>query len=415
MYKVLFLTILTSLFTVINSNAQNYFSQIPFLDSAFIYTMDINESGDLFVSAGFQNKQRNGIYRSTNNGQTWDFILSYAPYQNAGIDINNEGAIYAIADWGPEGTLYKSIDNGQTWNVKSVPLDIYWTNDEIFCRGADTLFISQSGGSPFRLIRSFDDGINWDTVFFRNQSAAESIMDIVFGSEGEMFMAISGFFEGEGGLYKSTDYGTTWSLFGLEGLMVQDLSYNSTGDLFISTMHYEFGGLYVVFANEQTTNHFYSLTDFTSIVINSSDDIFAGQFYYPGVYHSADNGLNYNWITSGLGAPPENMFIDSEEYIYATNASRIWRSNQSTITLTKLISTDDFTIYPNPCKSVLLGDFKIGTSKAKYEIIDLSGRIIISGFITHDKFRYDVSNLKPGIYCLKLISEKSYSKIFIKE
>jgi len=109
------------------------------------------------------------------------------------------------------------------------------------------------------------------------------------------------------------------------------------------------------------------------------------------------------------------MYIDSEQYIYVENGSRIWKSSQSTITSSKQFLPGNFTIYPNPCKSVLLGDFKIGTSTAKYEIIDLSGRIIISGFITHDKFRCDVSNLKPGLYCLRIISEKAYSRIFIKE
>jgi hypothetical protein len=412
--KALILIITFCSFSIVNLKGQNYFTQIPFFDSCWIYSMDINQAGHMFASASFQNNSRNGVYRSTNDGQSWDFVLSFNLFGNAGLDITNEGIIYALADWGLEGSLYKSTDNGQTWINKMVPLDIYWCNNEIFCQGDDTLFISQYAGSSFRLIRSFDDGLNWDTVFFRDQYSAEAIRDIVFGSNGEMFMAVSGFFQGAGGLFKSTDYGTTWFLFDLPGLMVEDLAYNSTGDLYISTMHLTQGGLYVVFANEHSAIYFYPLTDFTSMVVNSSGDIFAGNFYYPAVYHSADNGLTYEWITTGLGAQPEYMYIDSDQYIYATNASRIWRSSEPTITSANSVTSNPFTIYPNPCRDILHGHFKQGRSISQFQILDFSGRLVDSGSIFEDDFSVDVSSLKPGLYCLTVISGKVYSKTFIK-
>ncbi|MGE5382104.1 MAG: WD40/YVTN/BNR-like repeat-containing protein, partial [Omnitrophica WOR_2 bacterium] len=138
--KALILIITFCSFSIVNLKGQNYFTQIPFFDSCWIYSMDINQAGHMFASASFQNNSRNGVYRSTNDGQSWDFVLSFNLFGNAGLDITNEGIIYALADWGLEGSLYKSTDNGQTWINKMVPLDIYWCNNEIFCQGDDTLF-----------------------------------------------------------------------------------------------------------------------------------------------------------------------------------------------------------------------------------------------------------------------------------
>jgi hypothetical protein len=109
------------------------------------------------------------------------------------------------------------------------------------------------------------------------------------------------------------------------------------------------------------------------------------------------------------------MYIDSEQFIYAINGSRIWRSSEPTTTSTNLLISNPIIIYPNPCRNKLLGHFKPGRSNSQFQIFDLSGRLIESGFITEDNFIIDVSTLKPGLYYLNILSGKVFSKSFIKE
>lgn len=391
-------------------NAQNYFEQLPFPDSTNIVELAFNSQGDIFASANSSTQlTNNGVYRSINHGQSWEMILQYGQLGAAGIAVDKDDNIYALVNWDLGASLYKSVNNGQSWDSINVPIDMYWSNMEIFVKGTDTLFVTQTGGSPLRLLRSHNDGENWDTVFYKPTSGTEYIQDIAIGDNGEVFMATSSYTVGEGALYKSTDYGTTWNLFSVEGNMIYDLCYNSVGDLFLTIMTgvYE-RGLYAVFNDEQVISPIAPGPNLITVITNISDDIFAGSFGAGYVYHSSDNGATFNWITSGLNSysPILHMYVDPEQYVYAVSeGSMIYKSVQSTITSAKIFTIEVPTFFPNPCKDLLTINCNMCTSKnIPFVIIDIKGICVFEGKFDNENITIDLSNLNSGIYFLKIIS-----------
>ncbi len=61
-----------------------------------------------------------------------------------------------------------------------------------------------------------------------------------------------------------------------------------------------------------------------------------------------------------------------------------------------------FTIYPNPASSVIHIAFADANSSSTYRLIDISGRVLQSGFIKQSSILVDCSSLDRGIYFLQL-------------
>ena len=61
---------------------------------------------------------------------------------------------------------------------------------------------------------------------------------------------------------------------------------------------------------------------------------------------------------------------------------------------------NDLTIYPNPAKDFLKIDYKGDNQNIKFELIDLSGKIMKQGRLNNNSF--DISGFEKGIYILKL-------------
>ena len=262
----------------VKSFSQDYFEPIYLPDSLDVYDLAVNEQNDLFVTVHSIYTNNSWILKSSDNGQTWQTVYEYIFGPAGVIKINSEGTIYALAeyDW-QESSLIKSIDNGQTWTYLHVPADNNFSNSGLYFQGDDTLFVAQSNSLKNRLLRTTDEGSNWDTIFTHINSS-EFITSLAIKSN-TMYLSLSGFFENTGGVYKSNDNGTTWNLMGLFSNMVNDLSFNSTGDLFISTLgRNDPAGLYAIYANDEFISPVFTGPSLTKLTINEGDDIFAGNF-----------------------------------------------------------------------------------------------------------------------------------------
>lgn len=76
------------------------------------------------------------------------------------------------------------------------------------------------------------------------------------------------------------------------------------------------------------------------------------------------------------------------------------------------LSYESLSVYPNPANDVLNFESKFNGSA---EVIDASGRVVSSATVTNGQNRLDISELKSGIYLLRLISEQPSLTRFIKE
>ena len=137
------------------------------------------------------------IYLSTDNGNKW-VKKSPPPYSITKIAINPVRAsvfIYASSE-DNRGTLYRSTNNGETWEEK---LRAYVITD---------IFITPSGeiylGAGRNIYYSNNNGDNWTNKSNEN-TGVNSIDCIVEGADGTLYAGM--FYSG---VYRSTNGGDTW-------------------------------------------------------------------------------------------------------------------------------------------------------------------------------------------------------------
>ncbi len=205
-----------------------------------------------------------GMYKSTNGGQSWQEITSF-PRVGAFDLVFNNGAIYAATNCGdmPEALLeglpqvkgdcgvYKSTNNGETWvnivpkNLKTTAIkQIAFSKENIYIATNNDAYVSSDESNwrslnvPFKetatiavtenkvyvgthgagVYQSNVNSINWNT----KGPFAEiyNIQIITDPSNSDMLYASSY----PGGVFKSTDHGITWNEknFALPSFRVED-------------------------------------------------------------------------------------------------------------------------------------------------------------------------------------------------
>jgi hypothetical protein len=86
--------------------------------------------------------------------------------------------------------------------------------------------------------------------------------------------------------------------------------------------------------------------------------------------------------------------------------------------VTEVIKQNDFTLFPNPAKSLItISSTIIGSVKINYEIVDVLGKVVLQNeHIGSDKFAINVSDLNSGIYFVRLhVNNSVVVKKFVKE
>lgn len=411
----------------IDALSQISFETLFLPDSNVVFDIAGNMQGDLFVASNTTSAIRNNkLFKSTDHGQTWNVVFEFGYLTARSVIINNSGDIYTLAAWNEDSvTLFKSSDNGSKWESMTVPIDLISTNYRIYFQDEGTLYITQHSGLDTKVLRSYNDGLNWDTLFWRTGGSytSEAIEGFAIGGEGVYYVGISGFFEGQGGVFRTLDDGETWELFGLGGDMIMDIELNSAGDLFIASMGgAHAGGLYVVYANENQITPIFLGQQFSSLVINSNDEIFAGNFNAGYLYHSTDKGQTFEWITSGLpNAGLYKLFIDQQQYIYTKTegvGTRFYGSIEPTVTLAPVIMTKPIMVFPNPCSDFLMGQTETYVNgTVDYKILSNTGSITKTGQLdaNNGRFAIDVSGLPGGYYCFELLTREHFFGSFIKQ
>jgi hypothetical protein len=337
-----------------------------------------NKTITSFAESGvylFAGTDGDGVYRSTNNGASWDS-------SNAGLGSNYVTALAVVGSYifaGGTAGVYRSTDNGGSWNPFKTGLsngvgaliviggntilsgtDNYNnTNRGIYMSPTDTAgwvrvstlgnnstynafatngpFIFASSGSI--VLRSSDVGLTW--------SVASS--GITLGS-GIPALAVNGnavFAGGPGGVCRSTDDGSSWTLVnnGLIGTAtwVQALAV-SGGNLCAGTRE---AGVYISTDNGDSWSpvgiDLFQID--TRVLVETGAGIFAGtggsapttyERYGSGIFRSTNNGANWFATNYGLINTTVSALIYSGKLIAGTsnngvyvsqNEGRTWVSN----------------------------------------------------------------------------------------
>jgi photosystem II stability/assembly factor-like uncharacterized protein len=175
-----------------------------------------------------------GIFKSTDGGNNWRPVFDSTAYLSIGcitIDRNNPNTMYAgTGDPSTAFTaftgngIYKSTDGGETWNYLGLnqtgvvaKIAVHPTNSQVLF--AATMGFLMRRDSNKGLYRSTDGGITWSSVLYVDMETG--VMDVVIHPSNPQILyattmrrirtnresPVSG---NTTGLYKSIDGGTTW-------------------------------------------------------------------------------------------------------------------------------------------------------------------------------------------------------------
>ena len=177
-----------------------------------------------------------GVWKTTDAGHTWvnvsDGFFPVASMGAVEVSLSNPDVVYAGTGSSKIRSnvsigrgIYKSIDAGKTWTFAGLRDVGQIATVRVHPTNPDIVYVAASG-NPFvpnkerGVYRSTDGGKTWKQVFFLSDSAGAADLELQPGNPNVIFAClwhaqrkpwtiISG--AREGGIYKSTDGGDTWT------------------------------------------------------------------------------------------------------------------------------------------------------------------------------------------------------------
>lgn len=177
---------------------------------------------------------QSGVYKSTNDGNSWSRIAASPAGDVAQSLTTHLGSLFITTSGA--GTAFRSADEGRTWT--SLPQAVLGNVTHLVSLG-DTLFARTGSVRISSMFRSVDTGRTWTSVSSpgailtivaaRGRTAASLSRTILFG----------GFVPSMNSLLRSIDGGLRWddvvTLPQLSDLLLYDIAVQSNDDLYLAT------------------------------------------------------------------------------------------------------------------------------------------------------------------------------------
>jgi hypothetical protein len=219
-----------------------------------------------------------------------------------------------------------------------------------------------------------------------------------------------------GGVFLSIDSGAHWSLFnnGLPEEDIRSIAIKGT-NIFAG---YPTRGVYLSTdgANWNQVNNGLSDTNILCLTIYDST-IFAGTVSH-GVYLSSNNGSSWSLHSEGFTfVATISGLATNDKYIFAAEDG-VWRRRLSEILYSKEINNNDnFNVYPNPAKDIIITNQEKGyLKKNEIAIYNIQNQLIFKQESEKIKTEINITKLTKGLYFLKIENEKEvFVRKFIKE
>jgi len=256
-----------------------------------------------------------GIFQSDDFGDTWTQLPSTAGsdfyYVNRMALIPSTDIILAVTRTG----IFRSVDLGTNWSlVQAAQGSRGFVDLRIDPSNTSRLYASHYGSSAGTryLMISNDQGLSWTQL-----GAAEGLpttdigrMEIGVGSDGVVYVSIANNSSAERGLWKSTNFGATFSQTGASGFILRQAWYDlicgvdpfdsekvilGAVDVFRSVN----GGASVAQINSTDLNDFIHV-DIHNVTFDPNNE---GTFYIGsdgGAYKTTDGGENFQKLNTNL-------------------------------------------------------------------------------------------------------------------
>lgn len=319
------------------------------LNDFYIHCIRVKNDTILFAGTDLH-----GLYRSTNEGITWERISSDSNSRVVDIEVQRDGSLLLAES----KNLFISYDDGETMSV--------WSNeksypylDEIEINHAGDIFIANSKQVFRCLYNSFD---------FKKIFEGNSISGISVNDPDRIFISEAG---DSGGIYVSENNGVNW-----------EKSFNG---------------------------------DVSSIFVTNGLLIFAA-VYNHGIIISSDHGLSWDTTSTGLDDRIYTTIFseDKNHIIYAGTYKGLYRTKTPVTEVKKnSASPAEFKLkqnFPNPFNPQTVIRYSLANnSRVSLKVYDLLGKEVVSlvnleqsaGSYTVE---FDAGALSTGIYVYQIIA-----------
>jgi len=339
------------------------------ITNRFINVIRIHPNGYLFAgSFPMSGAPLSGVFRSTNNGLSWNVSMSGWTYQyNNVLDFafSNNGDIYVASN----DNVYKSTNLGNSWLRANNGI----TNNQVYSIAVNPnnnyVFAGTYGNGVFR---SKDNGANWTEV--NSGLSATQIMSLEITPVGHIFAGTNG-----QGVFRSSNNGENW---------------------------------------EQVLTPPHSFLQVWKVAFNKNGYVFAGvvggQIVDLGVWASTNNGNNWIQLSDGI----YNKYIDAIAFdstnfgFVGSLAGGLYKSIYSTIIKGNVAETPKtFSLeqnYPNPFNTTTKICYSLPKDAyVKLKVYNIVGREICTLANAQQKagyyqYLFDGYNLPSGTYFYRL-------------
>lgn len=355
-----------------------------------------------------------GMCISDNNGASWNTADSGLPPNTSIISLAvNGNTVFA----GTSGRgIYSSTITDKIWTPVDSGLPPGVSVSEIAV--TDSVIIA--GTSQHGMFRSLDNGLHWNAVSSGSTGTAIHAFAII---DSKVFASI-----GNEGIYLSTDYGTTWtptSRLHVEtpsGFITTVTFLFSNGtDLFagfpITSGMIKYGGGLYKSTNNGTTWEVTGKTGVTTCMAADGDLLFAGngneQPTINRIAMSINGGTSWIDFSSGLLSSFANYLMVRSSYLFLGNSSGVWRRplsetpvRESRFDLARMVPFDIRSTIMNHSFSLIL--FSVPQSERiiitiynlyGHKVNTLVDRYFKTG---QHQLSWDTGNLAQGIYIVRL-------------
>ncbi len=393
---------------------------IPNSDSSYILS-SIHPDGKILLGlgriTGWTYYIPGGLMISEDGGNSWEYknlidpvfggeskpISSLLMVDSILFAGSPGGGIFKTTDWGDE---WINANNGIIGNAHLVNT-LELLNGTIYVGTGNGVYISTNLGESWE---ERNTGIPTTTVGY---NPVTSIIEI----EDTLYAGVFDSNQGEGGIYKSIDYGNNWTPF-LTQIYFMGGYYNCdvlTMKYFKSILYIGVAGLGIfrsfnVGYNWEHTNVF---GDFGKFVFEESNMIAV----WGGIELSRDNGNNwedirYNLLTTNYYKFNTAEIIDNNIFVGTTRIG-LWKFDLDQINSvdSDISIFEKFTLsqnYPNPFNPSTKINFVIPKSSfVNLKVYDILGREVVT-LVNEEKqpgvyeVEFDASNLSTGVYFYSL-------------
>ena len=396
--KLLFCVLLIYSFLQTNVKSQDFWEEV-FTSGPTIFSIDISDEGVIYLGTA------NGIWKSLDNGDNWEFdTISLGNLVVYSLETNNEGIVYA----GCNGSIYYSTDYGVNWTL--ILDDVVGNVVSILINSNGYIFAGIMSG----IYRSTDNGLSWQVVmdlinFETAYSFIEDDQNIIYAGTSIYLPQVE-----LGGLYYSMDTGFTWNHIEITThYCIQDIAINLDDDLICAVQFKPNSAMGGVFKYEPVIGNWTLLKDnirTTAIEINPLD------FYYVGCDNetgtggclvSYDSGNNWDLINVGFQGNKDviKLSLTPDGYLFAVTKDppKVFRSLSST--LTNIIENKQIEIiaFPNPTINKLVFKHVPIDSGILFSLVDINGQILLNevnlnNYSNNSIIEFDLSSINSGLY-----------------